>query len=55
MGGIPSNYTVDMSLDLVSPVELRRDSQFLPTGYHEPAENPDWNRPHHHQSADSVS
>ena len=22
MGGIPSNYTVDMSLDLVSPVEL---------------------------------
>lgn len=22
MGGVPSNYTVDMSLDLVSPVEL---------------------------------
>lgn len=22
MGGIPSNYTVDMSLDLISPVEL---------------------------------
>lgn len=29
MGGIPSNYTVDVSLDLVTPVELAG----LPTSY----------------------
>lgn len=29
MGGIPSNYTVDMNLDLVTPVELAG----LPTNY----------------------
>ena|SRR5271156_3275855 len=29
MGGIPSNYTVDMNLDLVTPVELTG----LPTSY----------------------
>ena len=30
MGGIPSNYTVDVNLDLVTPVELAG----LPTNYH---------------------
>jgi hypothetical protein len=29
MGGIPSNYTVDVSLDMVNPVELAG----IPTGY----------------------
>jgi hypothetical protein len=30
MGGIPSNYTVDVNLDLVTPVDLTG----LPTNYH---------------------